>query len=93
MGITISTLALIVLIISALNISNDGINQLKGEERKAVLAVTLEDNNLHLQLLGEEYQYLEPIANCTRQIKDWGLQIIDYLWSIGEIFQAVLPSL
>jgi hypothetical protein len=86
-------LAMIILVISALNISNAGISQLTGEERKAVLAVKLEGNDLHLQFLGEEYQYLEPVANCTGYIKDLGLQIKDYLYSIGQILKAVVPSI
>lgn len=92
-GINITLLAMIVLIISALNISNAGINQLTGEERKAVLAVKIEGNDLYLQYLGEEYRYFEPVVNCSNRIKDLGVQIIDYLHSIGPIFKAVVPSI
>lgn len=92
-GISITLLAIMFLITSALNISNAGINQLTGEDRKAVLAVKMEDNDLCLQLLGEEYQCFEALAYCTGYIEDLGMEIINYLYSIAHIFKAVLSSL
>jgi hypothetical protein len=63
-GISITLLAIMFLIISALNISNAGINQLTGEDRKAVLAVKMEDKIYACSSWGRNTSVLKhlPIA-------------------------------
>jgi len=81
---------LLVLVTVALNVSNAGINQLTGEERKAVLAVNMEEDNLCLQLLGQEYRLCEPVETSSQIIQGFRAQVSDYLLSIGRIFKAVI---
>jgi hypothetical protein len=83
-------LFLLVLVTVALNVSNAGINQLTGEERKAVLAVNMEEDNLCLQLLGQEYRLCEPVETSSQIIQGFRAQVSDYLLSIGRIFKAVI---
>ncbi len=81
---------MLVLVTVALNVSNAGINQLTGEERKAVLAVNMEEDNLCLQLLGQEYRLCEPVETSSQIIQGFRAQVSDYLLSIGRIFKAVI---
>lgn len=82
---------MLVLVTVALNVSNAGINQLTGEERKAVLAVNMEEDNLCLQLLGQEYRLSEPVETSSQIIQGFWAQVSSYLLSIGRIFKAVIP--
>ncbi len=81
---------MITLMVSALNISNESINQLTGEDRKAVLAVTMDDSNINLQLLGEEYQLSEPAEKSLQLFDCCCKSIRNYLLSICNIFDAVV---
>ncbi len=80
---------IITLMAVALNISNDSINQLTGEERKAVIAVDIEDSNIYLQMLGEEYEFSEPVERSSQLFDDYCSSIRNYLLNIWIIFDTV----
>ena len=80
---------IIFLLAAALNISNEAINQLTGEERKAMADVHIDDRNINLMLMGEEYQVSDPLET-SRQLFDCCCSSIrNHLLSIWIIFRAV----
>ncbi len=79
---------MISLMASALNISNESINQLTGEERKAMIAVNIDDRNMIL--MGEEYQLSEPVEKSRQLFNYYCSSIRNHLLSIWNIFDAVV---
>lgn len=80
---------MITLLAFALNISNDSINQLTGEQRKAVIAVNMNDKNIYLQMLGEEYHISEPVEKFSELYGHYCSLIRNYLLNIWIVFDAV----
>ncbi len=89
-GISMVLVLIITLMAAALNISNEGINQLTGEERKAVIAVDIDDSNIYLQMLGEEYQISEPAEKSSHLYDQYRSSIRNYLLNIWIVFDAVV---
>lgn len=91
-NILISTvfILIITLIAAALNISNDSINQLTGEERLAVIAINLDDRNINLQLLGEEYQFSQPVEKSSQLFEHCSSSIRNFLLNIWIILTPLL---
>ncbi len=79
---------MITLLALALNISNESINQLTGEERKAVIAVDMDDKNIYLQVLGKEHHISEPVEKSSELYDHYCSLIRNYLLNIWIVFDA-----
>lgn len=85
-------LAMVSLVAAGLNISNEGISDLVGESRKAVVAINVIHDSLNLQWLGVEYNYPEPARVIMQGLNHYLNLATDYLLSIWTIFAAVFLS-
>jgi hypothetical protein len=86
-------LAMVGLIAAGLNISNEGVNQLTGEDRKAVIAVNAINEGISLELLGVEYQYPQLARDAAQWLEYCLYNAMRYVQKIWIIFDAVfLPD-
>lgn len=82
---------ILALVIAGLNISNEGINQLTGKERKAIASVNYGPKNLSLQWLGQEYTYPRERLHELSDILQVQLEgVPDYLSRIGRISSVLI---
>lgn len=78
---------LILLVITGLNTSNQGINSLTRDEGQAVLNLDYNQGDIRLDALGNSYNY--SLDRLDTDLQSAGHNIIDYLKRIWIIFDAV----
>ncbi len=84
----------IFLVISGLNISNQAINSLTGENRKPILNYEVVGQDLSLYILGNTYVFSgEKLGQKISQLRNFSISIYhrgsDYLHKIWHIYQVI----
>lgn len=88
--------ALLIMMVTALNISNGAINQLTGENRPAIIGADYQQSNICFYLLGKSYIYegdklQELRTQADKQSRRLTGYLTHYFNRYMEIFQAVFP--
>lgn len=87
-GLVILILALV---ITGLNISNEGMNQLTGEQRKEITAVDYGPEHISFLWLGQEYNYpRENLHKIPDNLRERLQNIPSYLTRIGRISNVLI---
>jgi len=88
-------LAVIILMILGLNISNQGINSLTMESRKPVMGVQTQGNNISIFTMGQTHSYgkqeiVRHIVVSTERVQIFAQAASDYMLRIVRIFKVLL---
>ena len=88
--------ALLIMMVTALNMSNGAINQLTGENRPAIIGADYQQSNICFYLLGKSYVYegdklQELRTQADKQSRRLTEYITHYFSRYMEIFRAVFP--
>lgn len=82
-------IGLVMLVILGLNTSNQGINDLTLEERRAILALDYSKGNIKVEALGNSYNYKTVWNELKQQSRNAVKVFNDYLKKVWTIFDAV----
>ncbi|MGI5911403.1 MAG: hypothetical protein ACOX6E_02310 [Syntrophomonadaceae bacterium] len=90
----IMIIGLFFLVIAGLNICNQGISNLTGEERQAILSLSYTKSNISIEAIGESYSYsLDRLPVLLSSLVNEGKLLLtettEYLGKIWDIFDAV----
>ena len=91
---TVLVLVLMCLIITGLNISNQGINHLTGQNREAVLGLSIDKKNINLHVLGERFSYCtDELVNAKTSLFKNGKEFVNrgkaYMCSLCIFFLVI----
>jgi hypothetical protein len=87
-------MGLILLVILGLNTSSKGISSLTAEERKPVIGLQIENQQIHVLALGQEYRLSRREISQAGQVvmqdaRQQGSACVDYLKKIWTIFNVL----
>jgi len=88
------TIAVLLLVIMGLNVSNQGINNLTLDERGAILAFGLSRSDISLQILGNNYAYpRDKLGQLNRRMAAWGRKVYREVYAYPAHYRAVLDAM
>jgi hypothetical protein len=87
-------IGLLVLVILGLNTSNKGIGSLTAEERKPVIGMQIENQQIQVIALGEEYrlsrrEISQAGQGIIQDVRQQGSACVDYFKKIWTIFNVL----
>jgi len=87
-------MGLIILVILGLNTSNKGISSLTAEERKPVIGLQIENQQIQVLALGQEYSLShrdisQASQDVLQDVRHQGCACVDYLKKIWTIFDVL----
>lgn len=87
------TIAVFLLVILGLNVSNQGINNLTLDERGAILAFGLNRSDISLQILGNNYTYpRDKLSQLNHRMAGWGKKVYREVYAFPAHYRAVLDA-